>query len=85
MRPKRFSLWKNAGSPGSRARCFGACSGSATARNSETLRDSGAHLMVPSVYPKSVGVPECVSFAAQYPARTFPCQRFDVVLANNSA
>ena len=42
MRPKSFSLWENAGSPGSRARCFGACSGSATARNSETPRDNGA-------------------------------------------
>ena len=38
--------------------------------------------MVPSAYPKSVGVPECESFAAEYPARTFPCQRFDVVLTN---
>ena len=38
--------------------------------------------MVPSAYAKSVGVPECVSFAAEYPARTFPCQRIDVILTN---
>jgi len=44
-----------------------------------------AYPIVPSAHPKSVGVPECESFAAEYPARTFLCQRFDVVLANNSA
>jgi len=39
--PGHLPLWENAGSPGSRARCFGACSGSATARNSATPHDSG--------------------------------------------
>jgi hypothetical protein len=33
----------------------------------------------------SVGVPEDVSFAAEYPARTCPCQRFDAALADRSA
>ena len=39
----------------------------------------------PSAFSYSVGVPEEVSFAAQYPARTCPCQRFDAVLADRSA
>ena len=31
----------------------------------------------PSAYLHGVGTPEWImSFAAQYPARTFPCQRF---------
>ena len=34
-------------------------------------------------YPYGVGVPDLASFAAQYPARTYPCQRFEVVLAGN--
>jgi hypothetical protein len=35
--------------------------------------------------PGSVGVPEQFSYAAEYPARTFPCQRFDAALASGSA
>jgi hypothetical protein len=35
--------------------------------------------------PYSVGVQEDISFAAEYPARTFPCQRFDAALASGSA
>jgi hypothetical protein len=41
--------------------------------------------MVPSAYPHCVGAPEMGSFAAQYPARTYPCQRFDAALAGDSA
>ena len=33
----------------------------------------------------SVGVPGEVAYAAEYPARTFPCQRFDAALASGSA
>ncbi len=44
-----------------------------------------AHSMVPSASPYGVGVPEDDSFAAEYPARTFPCQRFDAALASDSA
>src|SRR5947209_2549888 len=33
--------------------------------------------MGPSASPYGVGVPEEGSYAAEYPARTFPCQRFD--------
>ena len=39
----------------------------------------------PSASPYSVGVPEEGSYAAEYPAHTFPCQRFDVTLASDSA
>jgi len=35
-----------------------------------------AHPMLPSASPYGVGVPEQCIFAAEYPARTFPCQRF---------
>ena len=41
--------------------------------------------MEPSAFSSSVGVPEEGTFAAQYPARTYPCQRFDAVLAGSSA
>jgi hypothetical protein len=48
--------------------------------------------VLPSVYSKNVGTPEYLLlaqqgtyFAAQYPACTFPCQRFDAVLAGGSA
>ena len=44
-----------------------------------------AHSMLPSATPYSVGIPEELSFAAEYPARTFPCQRFDAALASGSA
>src|SRR5881409_2075554 len=35
--------------------------------------------MGPSASPYSVGVPEEDPYAAEYPARTFPCQRFDLI------
>ncbi len=35
--------------------------------------------------PFSVGIPENSCFAAEYPARTFPCQRFVAALASGSA
>jgi hypothetical protein len=41
--------------------------------------------MGPSASPYRVGVPELLSYAAEYPARTFPCQRFDAALASGSA
>ena len=42
------------------------------------------HEMVPSASPYSVGIPE-LDYAAEYPARTFPCQRFVATLASDSA
>ena len=39
----------------------------------------------PSASPYSVGTPEEGSFAAEYPARTYPCQRFDAALTGGSA
>ena len=41
--------------------------------------------MGPSASPYSVGIPEEDSYAAEYPARTFPCQRFDAALTSSSA
>ena len=41
--------------------------------------------MGPSAFSYSVGVPEEFSYAAEYPARTFPCQRFDAAFASSSA
>ena len=48
--------------------------------------------MLPSAFAHSVGILEFLplkrqgmDFAAQYPACTFPCQRFDAVLAIGSA
>jgi hypothetical protein len=41
--------------------------------------------MLPSAFSYSVGIPEELSYAAEYPARTFPCQRFDAALASGSA
>ena len=41
--------------------------------------------MVPSASSYGVGIPEDISFAAEYPARTFPYQRFDAALASGSA
>jgi hypothetical protein len=41
--------------------------------------------ILPSAFSYSVGIPEDLSFAAEYPARTFPCQRFDAALADGSA
>jgi hypothetical protein len=41
--------------------------------------------ILPSAFSYNVGVPEEFSFAAEYPARTFPCQRFDAALTSGSA
>jgi len=35
-----------------------------------------AHTVLPSDPQDVVGTPDVLFFAAQYPARTFPCQRF---------
>lgn len=54
-------------------------------------RGTRAHLaiamrpVVPSDYPYSVGIPDQASFAAQYPACTYPCQRFSHPLAGTAA
>jgi hypothetical protein len=40
--------------------------------------------MLPSASPYSVGVPEDAYFAAEYPARSFPCQLFAAALASGS-
>ena len=75
MRPKP-PAWVVAGSPGSRASCFHACLGSPTARDTNVPRQSGA-LLVAFPCPQAGQYPELLSlFAAQYPADTFPCQRF---------
>ncbi len=44
-----------------------------------------AHPMLPSAISDGVSIPEGFSFAAEYPARTFPYQRFDAALASGSA
>jgi hypothetical protein len=44
-----------------------------------------AHRVQPSAFSYSVGVPKPSSYAAEYPARTFPCPRFDAALASGSA
>ena len=42
--------------------------------------------VLPSVPYDAVGPPKFIfTFAAQYPARTSPCQRFAFALANNNA
>lgn len=50
------------------------------------------HPVLPSAYsycvgtPEDLGIaPEGMDFAAEYPARTFPCQRFAPALAGNDA
>jgi hypothetical protein len=43
------------------------------------------HPMLPSASSYNVGVPKEGSYAAQYPARTFPYQRFSAALASGSA
>jgi hypothetical protein len=54
-------------------------------------RRASVHLAmtVPAVLPSallhSVGAPVIQHFAAQYPARRFPCQRFDAALASDAA
>jgi hypothetical protein len=51
-----------------------------------------AHPVLPSAYLHSVGTPEYpelaprgMDFAAQYPARAYPCQRFAADLAIDDA
>jgi len=40
----------------------------------------------PSAYLHGIGTPEWVmDFAAQYPACTFPCQRFAAIVADTDA
>ena len=39
------------------------------------------HPLLPSAYTNGVGTPKDSIFEAQYPARTFPCQRFEGDLA----
>jgi len=41
--------------------------------------------VLPSKYRDFVGTPELEFFEAQYPARTYSCQRFDRILANAAA
>jgi hypothetical protein len=41
--------------------------------------------VLPSAFLYSVGAPDIQHFAAQYPARRFPCQRFDADLASGDA
>ena len=42
-------------------------------------------VVLPSAYLYSVGALEYKHFAAQYPARGFPCQRFAAALTSASA
>ena len=41
--------------------------------------------VLPSAFLYSVGAPDIQHYAAQYPARRFPCQRFDAALASDAA
>jgi hypothetical protein len=41
--------------------------------------------LLPSARQDDVGIPEHNVFEAQYPARTFPCQRFNGGLATAAA
>lgn len=43
------------------------------------------HTVWPSAFLYSVGTPDFQLFAAQYPARRFPCQRFAATLAGDAA
>ena len=81
----------NVGSPGSRSRCFRACTGSLTARGPDASRDGDVpgvafrgllrrrHPEVPPLSRRSI------DFAAQYPACTYPGQRFTFALASADA
>ena len=64
------------GSPGSRARCFRACAGSSTARVRRASRDADTPGVAFRVVPRRRHPEFRTNFAAQYPARTYPCQRF---------
>ena len=70
--------------------CFRACAGSLTARGPLPPRHSGAPVW-PSAYLHSLGTPDHpllsprgMDFAAQYPARAYPCQRFAHTLTNDA-
>ena len=69
-----------AGPPGFRATCFDACMGSTTTRGPGAPRDGGAPGIAFRVRERRRH-PGCSSFAARYPARTFPCQRLPCGLA----
>ena len=69
------------GPPGFRARCFDACMGSTTTRGRRASRDSDARRVAFRTRERRRH-PGPQTFAAQYPARTFPCQRFQGVLAD---
>ena len=43
------------------------------------------YTVLPSVLVDAVGTPDYQSFAAPYPARMFPCQRFAGLLADTHA
>ena len=71
------------GSPGSRARCFRACSGSQTARGPLASHDSDALGVAFRLSPRRRHPGVVQNFAARYPACTYPCQRFASALAGN--
>jgi hypothetical protein len=64
------------GSPGSRTRSFHACQGSQTARSPSDARVTASD-GVAFRHAERRRHPNRDYFAAQYPACTFPCQRFD--------
>ena len=77
----------NPGSPGFRTevicllvRCLRACMGSQTTRSPGGSRD-GDPPGVAFQRSEVVGTPDENVFEAQYPARTYPCQRFESILA----
>ena len=65
-----------AGSPGSRTRCVRACTGSLTARGPGAPCAGGASDVAFRLPPRRRHPDVDMDFAAQYPARAFPCQRF---------
>jgi hypothetical protein len=82
--PRPLRPRADTGSPGSHARCFSKCTGSLTARDQEAPRDIGAPCGAFrfSLQRRPPGVS---SYAAEYPAHTFLCQRFDAALSSDSA
>src|SRR5438309_9720392 len=60
-------------------RCLRACMGSQTTRSPAGSRD-GEPADVAFRRTQAVGAPEKNVFEARYPARTYPCQRFDHAL-----
>ena len=82
---RRSRLPRTARSPGSRTRCFRACTGSSTARGPIAPRGSGALDVAFRFFPQRRHPGVVMNFAAQYPARTFPCQRFADAVAHADA